>query len=271
MGSTKYVRPRCLGTSQSVRATSRPSSAWWALVFHTFWPVTTHSSPSSRAVAVSPARSDPAPGSLNSWHHVTSPVMVGARNRSRTSSGPCSSTVGAASAVPTPSGSPTAPAAASPSATTSSAHRGMSRPPHRAGHDGVAHPAANSARRHSTSASPGSQCAATHDATSPATDSRLTGPTLAMGPVCVTAARTRRREGDRPRPPSDRTVSPRSAAAAGAAAGRARVARARPLHLHAALHAVRGVDAAGRRRLDGRRLAAGLGPVGVGDAGPLQQ
>ncbi len=34
----------------------------------TFWPVTTHSSPSSSARVASEARSEPAPGSLNSWH-----------------------------------------------------------------------------------------------------------------------------------------------------------------------------------------------------------
>ena len=51
-------------------------SAWSADVFHTFWPLTTHSSPSRTAVAWRPARSEPAPGSLNSWHHVSSPVSV---------------------------------------------------------------------------------------------------------------------------------------------------------------------------------------------------
>ena len=46
-----------------------PQSARCANEFHTFWPLTTHSSPSRTAVVVRPARSEPAPGSLNSWHH----------------------------------------------------------------------------------------------------------------------------------------------------------------------------------------------------------
>ncbi len=46
-------------------------------VFHTFWPLTTHSSPSRSARVVRPARSEPLPGSLNSWHHVCSPVTIG--------------------------------------------------------------------------------------------------------------------------------------------------------------------------------------------------
>ena len=88
--------PWCFGASQSVRARSIPRSAWWALVFHTFWPLTTHSSPSSTAVVVSPARSEPADGSLNSWHHTSSPVSSGRRKRSRARSGPCSRIVGPA-------------------------------------------------------------------------------------------------------------------------------------------------------------------------------
>ena len=38
-------------------------------MFHTFWPLTTHSSPSRTARVARPARSEPAPGSENSWHH----------------------------------------------------------------------------------------------------------------------------------------------------------------------------------------------------------
>ena len=37
-------------------------------MFHTFWPLTTHSSPSRTALVPRPAKSLPAPGSLNSWH-----------------------------------------------------------------------------------------------------------------------------------------------------------------------------------------------------------
>ena len=45
----------------------------WASVVHTFWPLSTHSSPScSGTVLDSPATSEPAPGSLNSWHQISS-------------------------------------------------------------------------------------------------------------------------------------------------------------------------------------------------------
>ena len=80
MSSAKYVRPLCLGTSGSVRATSIPRSAMWASVFQTFWPLTTHSSPSRTARVASDARSEPAPGSLKSWHQTSSPVKSGRRS-----------------------------------------------------------------------------------------------------------------------------------------------------------------------------------------------
>ena len=51
----------------------------WARVFHTFWPFTTHSSPSRTARVPSPAKSEPEPGSLNSWHQRSSPVNIGRR------------------------------------------------------------------------------------------------------------------------------------------------------------------------------------------------
>ena len=47
--------------------------------------------------AATPGR-DPAPGSLNSWHHVISPRRVGPTKRSRWSSVPCPRIVGAAQA-----------------------------------------------------------------------------------------------------------------------------------------------------------------------------
>ena len=72
------VRPRCFGTSGSVRATRMPQCASCASDVHTFCPETTQSAPSSRTARVaSEARSDPAPGSLNSWHQTSSPVHSG--------------------------------------------------------------------------------------------------------------------------------------------------------------------------------------------------
>ena len=92
--------PLCFGAWGSVRATSIPRSARWARVFHTFWPVMTHSSPSRTALQASPARSEPAPGSLNSWHQASSPVNIRRRNRPFSSSLPWVTTVGPAMVSP---------------------------------------------------------------------------------------------------------------------------------------------------------------------------
>ena len=100
MSTMKYVRPLCFGSSGSVRATSMPRSARWASVFQTFWPLTTHSSPSRTARVARPARSEPAPGSEKSWHQISSPVNIGRSARRRRSSRPCVATVGPASESP---------------------------------------------------------------------------------------------------------------------------------------------------------------------------
>ena len=71
--------PLRLGASGSVRASSTPKSERWAHVVHTFWPVTTQSSPSRSARVASEARSEPAPGSLKSWHQTSSLRTIGGR------------------------------------------------------------------------------------------------------------------------------------------------------------------------------------------------
>ena len=71
--------PRRLGTAGSVRASSNPWSARWAQVVHTFCPLTRQPSPSRSARVASEARSEPAPGSLNSWHHTSSLRTIGGR------------------------------------------------------------------------------------------------------------------------------------------------------------------------------------------------
>ncbi len=71
--------PLCLGRSGSVRAMIIPHRARWARLVHTFWPLRIHSSPSRTAVVDSEATSDPAPGSLNIWHQISSPVNRGRR------------------------------------------------------------------------------------------------------------------------------------------------------------------------------------------------
>ena len=45
-------------------------------VVHTFWPLTTHSSPSSSALVLRLARSQPASGSLNPWHQAIVPIRM---------------------------------------------------------------------------------------------------------------------------------------------------------------------------------------------------
>ena len=76
MSSANQVMPWCLGASGLVRASSIPRSARWPPEVHTFWPLTIQTSPSFTARVVSPARSEPAPGSLNSWHHPIRPVTM---------------------------------------------------------------------------------------------------------------------------------------------------------------------------------------------------
>ena len=71
----------------------RAKSARCAHVVHTFWPVITQVSPSRTARVASDARSEPAPGSLKSWHHIllvahdrrqeTQPLLLGAEREQR--------------------------------------------------------------------------------------------------------------------------------------------------------------------------------------------
>src|SRR5918992_1182461 len=63
---------------------------------HTFGPLTTQVSPSRTARVATAARSEPAPGSLNSWHHTSSPVHSGLRKRRFWASLPNARIVGAA-------------------------------------------------------------------------------------------------------------------------------------------------------------------------------
>ena len=69
--------PLCFGASGSVRARHTPQCALCAGDVHTFCPVS-FQPPSARTAFVrSDARSEPAPGSLNSWHQNISPLSVG--------------------------------------------------------------------------------------------------------------------------------------------------------------------------------------------------
>ena len=79
MSMTKKVMPWCLGASGSVRARRMPQREYWAPDVQTFWPLTVHSSPSRTALVCRLARSEPAPGSLKSWHQISSPASIGGR------------------------------------------------------------------------------------------------------------------------------------------------------------------------------------------------
>ena len=74
--------------SGSVRHTTKHQSARCASVVHTFWPVITHSSPSSTARVWMLARSEPAFGSEKPWHHSSSTDWIFGRNRRFCSSVP---------------------------------------------------------------------------------------------------------------------------------------------------------------------------------------
>ena len=90
------MRPWRFGTDASVRARQIAKSETCAQVVQTFWPSRTHSSPSRTARVASDARSDPAPGSLRSWHHFSRLATIGGRYRSRCSSVPYARSAGAA-------------------------------------------------------------------------------------------------------------------------------------------------------------------------------
>ena len=55
----------------------QPQRATCAMLVHTFCPLITHSSPSRTARVARAATSEPAPGSLNIWHQISSHVNAG--------------------------------------------------------------------------------------------------------------------------------------------------------------------------------------------------
>ena len=101
MSTRKKLRPAWRGTFGSVRARRMAQCPRWAIVVHTFWPETSHRSPSRTARVDSDARSEPAPGSLKSWHQISSVVKAGRRNRSSCVGVPWAATVGAIIVIPT--------------------------------------------------------------------------------------------------------------------------------------------------------------------------
>src|SRR5581483_9004099 len=120
--------PLGLGTSGLVRAMRIPHFENWAPEVHTFWPLTTHSSPSRTARVWRLARSEPDPGSENSWHHTSLPDTMLGRNRLRCSSVPWATIVGPAIITPIPLGGPNAPARLRSSVTTAASREDRPRP-----------------------------------------------------------------------------------------------------------------------------------------------
>ena len=94
MSTMKHVMPSCFGTLGSVRARQMPQSAVAAIVVHTFWPVSNQPPSARDAFVANDARSDPAPGSLKSWHHWSSPRNVGGIHRSCCAGAPWATSVG---------------------------------------------------------------------------------------------------------------------------------------------------------------------------------
>ena len=93
--------PLCFGTSASVRARQIPQRANCAYDVHTFWPESSQPSSTRTARVASDARSEPASGSLNSWHQISSAVRIAGSQRCFCSSVPCASSVGPARLIPT--------------------------------------------------------------------------------------------------------------------------------------------------------------------------
>ena len=82
ISTRKYVSPLCFGTVASVRARQMAQSAFLASDVQTFWPVRSQPPSARSALVRSEARSEPASGSLKSWHHEISPRSVGPAKRS---------------------------------------------------------------------------------------------------------------------------------------------------------------------------------------------
>ena len=94
--------PLCFGASGSVRAIMNIQWAYCAPDVQIFCPLITKSSPSRTARVCSDARSEPEPGSLNPWHHCTSPERMRPRCSFFWSSLPWTISVGPTIETPMP-------------------------------------------------------------------------------------------------------------------------------------------------------------------------
>ena len=95
MSMTNIVRPRDREPSTvSVRVRIMHQRARCASEVHTFWPEILHPSPSRTARVLTDARSEPASGSENPWHQISSADSIGPRKRAFCSSSPWAMIVG---------------------------------------------------------------------------------------------------------------------------------------------------------------------------------
>ena len=88
MSTMKTLIPACLGPSLLVRASRKQKSANMARLVQIFCPETMKFSPSGTARVRRLARSEPALGSENPWHHSSSEARRGGRYRRLCSSVP---------------------------------------------------------------------------------------------------------------------------------------------------------------------------------------
>jgi hypothetical protein len=158
-GKANQEMPRCLGTSKLVRASSMPKSAPTAWLDQTFCPLMTQRSPSRSARVVKPARSEPAPGSLKSWHQAARPSRMGGTKRWICSGVPCVRMVGAAIKRPRPPGGRNAPNDRKAERTTDDALRPRPRPPSWGVKCGAVQPASATFFHQSSTGMSGSQLA----------------------------------------------------------------------------------------------------------------
>ena len=81
MSMTIVVMPSCLGASGFVRTVASPRPATCAPLVQTFCPLMSQPPSVRTALVLMPAASEPAPGSLNSWHQLTSRSSAGRTQR----------------------------------------------------------------------------------------------------------------------------------------------------------------------------------------------
>src|SRR5947209_14626987 len=193
--------PLCFGASGSVRARQMPHRAYWAYDVHTFWPVSSHPSSAGVAFVVSDARSEPAPGSLNSWHQISSAVRILASHRSFWSAVPWANSVGPARLSPTRLTSCGARARAYSALKIATCTGDAPRPPYSAGQCRPTHPSAASrachCRPHSTSSSK-----VANDGTCPRLAANHSRTSAAK--VCSSGVNDRSTSSGYPRAPMDR-------------------------------------------------------------------